>query len=551
METILNEHTERKIKNLLMNFIKIKSHTKTVLERDIEKYLLERLQEMDYFKSNSMNLGVYPLKNDALERSVIWGLVKGKGKKTVILVHHHDTVDTDDYHTLREWAYNPDLLAEKLRDIELTKEVRDDLESGEWIFARGSADMKAGMAIQTVLLEEFSKQEEVEGNILLLSVPDEENLSWGMRSSVALLEELKERFDLDYILLIDSETHLREEMNTGIFHTGSVGKMLPVVYVRGRKTHSGDIFQGFNPVVLLSQIAIETELNTNFSDVVEDAVSPPPSWSFFRDDKRFYDASIPEAAGGYFSILTLKKTPKVVMEQLEEICTQAFESVICRMNKSFSHYQEMGNRSGEKLLWKTNVKTFAQIFKEAIDQSGEKFLDDYRLTIEKLKVDIDNAAISIPESNLALISKTLEYISDKTPVVVIAISPPYYPHVSLDDFKHQDLTGLDKVIKEIANKVCNETYKKSGYYFGLSDMSYTALNNSEEIIPHIKSNMPLFENIYDFPCEGMKRLSIPSINIGPWGKDLHKFTERVLEKDLVRQTPKLLEGVIQHILKNG
>lgn len=112
METVLNERTEKKIKNLLMDFIAIKSDTKTVLERDIEKYLLARLNEMDYFKRNPANLGAYPIENDALERSVIWGLVKGKGKKTVILMHHHDTVDTDDYHTLKEWAYQPGLLAE-------------------------------------------------------------------------------------------------------------------------------------------------------------------------------------------------------------------------------------------------------------------------------------------------------------------------------------------------------------------------------------------------------------------------------------------------------
>ena len=523
-----------------------------MLEKDIEKYLLARLNEMDYFKHNPTNLGAYPIENDALERSVIWGLVKGKGKKTVILMHHHDTVDTDDYHTLKDWAYQPGLLAEKLRDIELTEEVSADLDSGEWIFARGAADMKAGMAIQTVLLEEFSKQEEFTGNLLLLSVADEENLSAGMRSGIVLLEELRERFDLEYTLLIDSEPHLREDHNAGIFYTGSVGKLLPVVYARGRKTHSGDIFQGFNPIVLLSQIAIETELNTNFSDVAEDIVSPPPSWSFFRDNKRIYDASIPEAAGGYFSILSLKKTPKAVMAQLEEICTQAFEKVICRMNESFRHYQKMGNSSNGTLPWKPNVKTFAQIFQEASAHSGERFLEDYRLTIEQLKADIGSGAVSIPESNLALISKTLEYASDKTPVVVIAISPPYYPPVSLNDFKelHENLAGLEQVIKEIANKVCSETYKKSGYFLGISDMSYTALNNGEEIIAHIKDNMPLWENIYDLPFGGMERLAIPGINIGPWGKDLHKFTERVLERDLVRQTPKLLEGVIRHILKN-
>ena len=43
-------------------------------------------------------------------------------------------------------------------------------------------------------------------------------------------------------------------------------------------------------------------------------------------------------------------------------------------------------------------------------------------------------------------------------------------------------------------------------------------------------------------------LSVPVINIGPWGKDLHKFTERVYELDLCERTPTLLESAIDYLL---
>jgi arginine utilization protein RocB len=46
----------------------------------------------------------------------------------------------------------------------------------------------------------------------------------------------------------------------------------------------------------------------------------------------------------------------------------------------------------------------------------------------------------------------------------------------------------------------------------------------------------------------MEALSVPVINIGPWGKDLHKFTERVFETDLVERTPALLECAIDYLL---
>ncbi|MBX4265762.1 M20/M25/M40 family metallo-hydrolase [Clostridium estertheticum] len=553
MMSVLMEDSEKKIKDTLEELISIQSDTGTSLEKDVEKYLYDWLQKLDYFKSNANNSGSYPLKNDSLERAVVWGLVKGVGRKTVILLNHHDVVDAYDYQTLKTYAYQPALLREMLKNVELAKDVEEDLISGEWIFARGAADMKAGIAIQLSIIEEFSKQQNFNGNILFISVADEESLSLGMRSSAELLKKIKNKFDLEYTILIDSEPHQKTENNEGVFYTGSVGKLMPVVYVRGKKTHIGDIFQGFNPLLLLSQIASETELNSDFSDVVENEVSPPPSWNYFRDGKKCYDASIPDSAGGYFSVLTLKRTPKIILEQLLEISKQTFENVICKMNKSYSNYLNKKNEDEHKLPWKTNVKTFSQIYNDAIEQSGEKFLLDYNLTIDKLKIDIKNNIIGMPESNMALIGKTLEYITDKTPMVVIAFSPPYYPHISINDFKELDnnVSDIGNAVVRIAREVCYETYSKRNYFMGISDMSYSALNESENVIPHIEFNMPLWKNMYDIPFETIKQLNIPSINIGPYGKDLHKFTERVFTLDVIRQTPRLINGVIEYVLKNN
>jgi len=86
----------------------------------------------------------------------VWGLIKGKGRKTVILLNHHDVVDSNDYQNLRDYAYRPETLAEKLKTVELEDDVNYDLISGEWIFARGAADMKAGIAIQLSLIEQLS-----------------------------------------------------------------------------------------------------------------------------------------------------------------------------------------------------------------------------------------------------------------------------------------------------------------------------------------------------------------------------------------------------------
>ncbi len=300
-----------------MDLVRIQSDTGTRQEKDVENYLHAWLGDHEYFRNNPNFFGRYPLPEDPVERCAVWGLVKGQGDQTVILMHHHDVVDAFDYGGLEKWAYDPLKLESALSKVALSQEVRRDLASGQWLFGRGTGDMKGGAAIQFALLEEYAERPDFKGNILLLSVPDEESLSVGMRGSLRLLIDLKAGFKLNYKILINSEPHAKEQDKIGTFHVGSAGKLLPIIYVRGKKTHIGHIFQGFNPVLLLSEIVMQTELNTDYADPVRGEVPPPPSWSYLRDRKEVYDASIPPSAGGYLSLIHLKRSPIELIQMLQ------------------------------------------------------------------------------------------------------------------------------------------------------------------------------------------------------------------------------------------
>ena len=39
--------------------------------------------------------------------------------------------------------------------------------------------------------------------------------------------------------------------------------------------------------------------------------------------------------------------------------------------------------------------------------------------------------------------------------------------------------------------------------------------------------MPAWPDKYSLPVEDIRNLNVPVVNIGPFGKDAHKFTERV------------------------
>mgnify|MGYP001813475311 FL=1 len=534
----------------MLELVRIQSDTGTRQEQDVEAYLYDWLGRRKYFIDHPDHFGRDRLRKDPLERSVVWGLVKGQGDQTVILMHHHDVVDAFDYGSLAKWAYDPPKLQAALAGMELTPEARLDLESDAWIFGRGTGDMKAGAAAQCVLLEEYSAKSDFKGNILLLSVPDEENLSEGMRGSLSLLTDLKVRYHLDYKIMINSEPHSKAHGHTGTFHVGSAGKLLAVIYIRGKKSHIGHIYHGFNPVLLLSEIVLQTELNTDYCDVVRGEVSPPPSWSYMRDNKEVYDASIPGSAGGYLSLISLNKAPAELLRQLKATCEYSVGLVLEKIRQSHAAYNRKLGRSEPDPAWQVHVKTFSELYRQALNDSGQAFTAAYTGGLESIIADIRRQRLNSPEATLKIVEMTLSHVSDLSPTVVIALSPPYYPSVHNDEFHDlpDRVDSLSDYLIGIAENRWQEAYQKKNYIMGLTDLSYAALQNGEGILPVIGPNMPLWQKTYDLPFAEMEALSVPVINIGPWGKDLHKYTERVFEADLVERTPALLESAIDYLL---
>lgn len=543
---------EKKIKELLYELVSVQSDTGTYKEREIEKFIHNYLGNIDYFRENPENFGLHQVDNDSLGRSIVWGLLKGEGSKTVILLHHHDVVDSFDYGVIKELAYNPDALAESIRNADINMDTLRDLEAGGWIFGRGTADMKAAAAIHMVLLSEYCNNKDFNGNILFLSVPDEESLSLGARESAKLLQDIRRKYSLEYLLCIDGEPYEKDEEGRSVIYEGSVGKTMVVIYVRGKKTHIGHIFQGLNPSHILSEIVAQIDMNTVYSDVVAGEVSPPPSWSFVRDTKEQYDASIPESAGGYFSVLTLSQSPRDILEKTIRMSEDAFENVIKKINQHYSNFRLMGNLPIETLPWESNVKLFSEVYNQAIEDSGEEFLTAYQDKFKQIKDDISANRTNIPNSTLDLISTTLDYLQDKSPKVVIAFSPPYYPHIANLDFNNlgPKVSKIGSELIDYAKKSIGTDYSIKNYFMGISDLSYFALNNSEAVIPYIEPNMPHWGRLYSIPFEDIKALSIPIINIGPWGKDYHKFTERVLAEDVLYNTPKLTKFAIEYLLSD-
>jgi arginine utilization protein RocB len=539
---------ERSIEELMYELVSIQSDTGTKQERDVEEAIYMWFSELNYFQTNNEFLGKSLIEHDHLTRQIVWALVKGSSSETIILYHHHDVVDSFDFGELKEFAYLPAILKEKFKKIDLGHKTNQDVLNEDWIFGRGTADMKAGAAIQMSLIKEFSEIEDFQGNILFISVPDEENLSVGMRNAPDLLEELKNKYSLEYKFAINSEPHERDLENEYIYFDGSVGKLLMSVYVRGKKTHMGEIFKGINPIYILSGIVEKTEMNTVFSDNRDELVSPPPSWGYCRDFKERYDVSVPESAGGYISFLTLNRTPDSILSDMKHICIESCVESLKQINTNYRKYIKDENSDYGIDI---RVLTYDELMKEAV--SHNKLLVEKE--IKKKQSDIERSIadgnITLAESNMLLIKNLLDIIPDKNPIVVLSISPPYYPHIHKNDNCNLDdyVVEIDEKISTFIKDECGLNSKNKQVFMGISDSSYFDFQCGEEVGDYISNNMPLWGKLYSIPFDNMKRLSVPVINIGPWGKDIHKISERVSRRDLVYTVPKTIRFIIKDYFK--
>lgn len=554
---------------LLKYFVSVRSDTDTSLEVDMERAILEYVEGIPWFREHG-TFGIEALPGDEHGRGVVWALLRGGragrpgkvgGRPAVVLLNHHDVVDTFDYGRLQPLALNPDELRARLYalaekgDLILNADVVEDLRSGKWLFGRGGCDMKSGTAVQLIALERLAG--EVEGlgvDVLFLSVPDEENVSWGMRHGARLLGTLMERYGLDYLVLIDSEAHERSSAEVPAFYDGSIGKTMLSVYVKGVKSHIGDIARGLNPSLILANLVRSTEIDRDVVETEDGVRSPPPSWSYVRDFKECYDASIPEAAGGYISFLPMVRKPAEILEYMRGKCESAVEESLARHRDAFR--DEDGGRPAA-FSRQGRVLLFGELLADARAHDPEGVGPALDAVHRECREALASGASSLPECNFRIIKTLLEHVPYGGPVAVIALSPPYYPNISnrrldgVDPRKRRLADRLPDLVGSAGEKVYARRMERKPYFMGISDLSYVAFLDGEDAAC-VRENMPLLQaGIYDLPFEDMARVAMPILNISAWGKDPHKFTERVYIPDVAEAVPALYVELIRSIGEFG
>lgn len=198
----------------------IKRPSITPEDAGCQKLLAERLEKLG-FKIEHLRFG---------EVDNLWAR-RGKEKPLLVFAGHTDVVPAG---SLENWQFPP---------------FEPTIHDG-YLYGRGSADMKGGIAASIIAVENFiAKNPNHLGSIAFLITSDEEGKA--INGTVKVIEYLKENGEhLDYCLLGEpsSKTHLADEIKNG--RRGSLTGRLKIKGIQG---HVAYPHLAKNPIHLFSE----------------------------------------------------------------------------------------------------------------------------------------------------------------------------------------------------------------------------------------------------------------------------------------------------------
>lgn len=517
--------------DLLVKLVRFPSVTGTEGEREFPEFLVSLLTSLPYFQQHPDHLLVSQTRDG---RPWLLAMVAASPHPdTVILLSHFDVVDVKDYGPLADQAFDPETLTEYLRTHleELPPEVRADLETGNWMFGRGIMDMKAGLAMQMALLAEAASGE-LPANLILLSVPDEEVNSVGMQDALGTLLSWQEHHHLSSVLLLNAEPIFPKHPGdfTHYLYTGSIGKVLPGFYCYGKETHVGEPLSGLNANYMAAQLTRALEWNPSFLSGSHDA-PPPPTNLYQRSLKETYSVQTPYRAVTLTNLLVTDQSLTTVVDQLLALAKVTADDIV-------RDYQEKTTGLNPKPdLFKIHVVTYQELRQEAIQHYGED-------VIRSMEIDIA-ATTSGDERDrsIAIVDEMARLENAAAPMIVLFFAPPYYPAVNSSD--HPRISSLVHALTARAQEIHGINLQENRYYGGLSDLSFAG-SDQGHAISVLVDNLPLWQHGYELPLAAMQQFKVPVLNVGPWGRDAHKWTERLDFDYAYRVTLDLLRETIRH-----
>lgn len=477
------------------------------------------------------NLNVDLIDSGLSRNAVAASYVNENNENTVVLISHFDTVHTEEFGKNEHLAFDVDALTEYYKENagNFKPEIQEDITSDAYLFGRGIMDMKMGLALHLNILEK-ALHDSWPVNIIVLTVPDEEVDSAGMRSAVRYLNDFRETHRLHYSLILNSEPSfsLHPDDDQYYIYTGSIGKIMPATLFYGVETHAGEPLKGLNALYMSAYLTKNLEFSNVFEETDMGEKTPPPLTLKALDLKNDYSTQTTNHVANLSNVFTLRQQADEIFDKYNALVDQS-------MTELQTDYEQMAEANAVSRPYKVGTMSYTDLHAYAVRKIGTSKVR------EIIEFYTNNEFIDDRIRSTMIIDDLMEECRELAPVAINYFAPPYYPPVNNTDHE---------LIRRITAHTEKELNEKDidvniiNYFNGISDLSYVAYQGDEESWKAYEANTPVWGETYTIPFKEMELLDTPFINIGPFGKDPHKMTERLHKESAFNVTPAILQNVI-------
>lgn len=500
-------------------------------ESEGAQFLYKSLENLEYFKEHPDCLFLQPVEGDQLGRSNVVAFLKSPypTKKTIILSGHIDTVDTEVCGTLKKLAFHPIEYTAALLQTELTEEIRRELQSGDYIAGRGTADMKSGLAVQRAVLKYYAENtNRLKVNLLWIPVIDEENNANGIHQAVRYFSSLQDE-GYELLCCIDSEpTITPDSKECGRIYLGTIGMVTPFVLAVGKESHVGEYYEGISATLMAFHLGIAVENNPDFTETYKGKEYPPICCLRTMDFRKSYSVTVPSRFAMYFNFLFVKKRPGDILKRISSLAISSSQKAL---------------KQNEKADMTAKIITFEELctlFENKTGKNTNDFLNEF---IRECPREMD-----IQDCCLHFVNELCGMLNVEGPAYIIGFLPPYCPSRVNQRESAAELKNAAIVQKLIeSRKKDNVQIELSEVYEGISDLSELGFQGDNQDIKLLEKNLVGLNASTSYSFKEMQKLDIPVVNIGPIGKDAHKLGERLYLPYYKEVLPKLLLDFIEEM----
>jgi arginine utilization protein RocB len=334
---------------------------------------------------------------------------------------------------------------------------------------------------------------------------------------------------------------------TKYVYTGAVGKVLPCFYIQGKETHVGQCFEGVDASLIAAELVKKINLNPEFCEQYNGEYTLPPSVLKMKDLKPEYNVQTSFSSFVYFNYFIHNDSTIQIMSKLKNAAYESLEAVENIIDERYREFCDLTNMNYTRLTYEKQILSYDEL----LDISAKKYKGDLNQLIEKLTEELIEKNTDKREISLEIVKKLCLIASIKKTTIIIFFAAPYCPHNTLKNEVEEERNlydNLDNLINEFSNE-SKEKFKICQFFPSLSDSSYLKIDDDYDSIGKLINNFPMYKKLYKVPLEKIKAFNIPGINYGCYGKDCHKWTERLYIPYSFEILPKLILKTLDYFLE--